>query len=159
MENSFSIKEVSKLLDCSTQNIYQQKSKLMQLGYMIQDTDGNYCINEYGVNYLREIRTKSIKETNKQLTSLDNKSVKDIATPTVSAENEYISILKERIEELKKDNEYWKNEYIKKDNELKDKNEYIQGINTKMFALLDTEEGNKKQAEKEKRGFLSRLFN
>ena len=54
--------------------------------------------------------------------------------------------------------EFWKKEYNKKDEELKEKNQYIQGINTQVFALLGTEEDNKKQAEESKKGFWHKLF-
>ncbi len=160
IENGFSIKEASKLLNCSTQNIYQQKSKLLQDGYMEQDKiTGGYFINEKGINYLREKRIETMKANNQGFNQVDKQDFKGIATPTVSTDNtEYINMLKEQINDLKKDRDYWKNEFIRKDNELKDKNEYIQGMSTKMFALLDTAEGNKKQEEKNKKGFFKKIF-
>jgi len=54
-------KRASKLLDCSTQNIYQQKSKLIKLGLMEYEENTGYVLNEKGINYLREKRTETIK--------------------------------------------------------------------------------------------------
>lgn len=158
-DNTFTIKEASKLLDCSTQNIYQQKSKLIELGLMEQDTTTGYVLNEKGINYLREKRTETIKASNKGFNQVGNKDFINIATPTVATDNtDLINILKEQLQELKEEKEYWRNEYIKKDNELQAKNEYIQGINTQVFALLGTSEQNKQQEQETKKGFWKKIF-
>lgn len=160
LDNMYSIKDASKLLDCSTQNIYRQKQQLIKSGYMEQTETGSYYLNEKGINFLREKRIETMRASSQDFKQVDNQDFKSVATPTVSIENtEYINLLKEQIQELKAEKEYWKNEYTKKDIELKDKNEYIQGINTKVFALLGTEEDNKKQAEEHKKSsWLSKFF-
>lgn len=160
LDNMYSIKDASKLLDCSTQNIYRQKQQLIKSGYMEQAETGSYYLNEKGINFLREKRIETMRASSQDFKQVDNQDFKSVATPAVSIENaEYINLLKEQIQELKAEKEYWKNEYTKKDIELKDKNEYIQGINTKVFALLGTEEDNKKQAEEHKKSsWLSKFF-
>lgn len=160
LDNMYSIKDASKLLDCSTQNIYRQKQQLIKSGYMEQAETGSYYLNEKGINFLRDKRIETMRASSQDFKQVDNQDFKSVATPTVSIENtEYINLLKEQIQELKAEKEYWKNEYTKKDIELKDKNEYIQGINTKVFALLGTEEDNKKQAEEHKKSsWLSKFF-
>lgn len=160
LDNMYSIKDASKLLDCSTQNIYRQKQQLIKSGYMEQAETGSYYLNEKGINFLREKRIETMRASSQDFKQVDNQDFKSVATPTVSIENtEYINLLKEQIQELKAEKEYWKNEYTKKDIELKDKNEYIQGINTKVFALLGTEEDNKKQAEEHKKSsWLFKFF-
>ena len=45
-----------------------------------------------------------------------------------------------------------------KDQELKDKNSYIQELNTKAFALLGTAEQNKQQEEETKKSFWKKIF-
>ena len=160
LDNMYSIKDASKLLDCSTQNIYRQKQQLIKSGYMEQAETGSYYLNEKGINFLREKRIETMRANSQDFKQVDNLDLKSVASPTVAIENtEYINLLKEQIQELKAEKEYWKNEYTKKDIELKDKNEYIQGINTKVFALLGTEEDNKKQAEEHKKSsWLSKFF-
>ena len=56
LDNMYSIKDASKLLDCSTQNIYRQKQQLIKSGYMEQAETGSYYLNEKGINFLREKR-------------------------------------------------------------------------------------------------------
>lgn len=158
-DNVFTIKEASKMLDCSTQNIYQQKSKLIQLGYMEQSNTGAYILNEKGINYLQEKRAETIKANNQDFNQLGNNNFTNIANPTNTTENtDLINILKEQIQELRTEKDYWRNEYSKKDSELQAKNEYIQGLNTQVFALLGTQEENKQQQEDVKKGFWKKLF-
>lgn len=163
VDNGYTIKEASKILDCSTQNIYRQKNALIKLGYMIQNNTGSFYITDKGINYLREKRIDTMRQVSQDLTSdVDNNlqvSNQAIANPTNAISTDYIELLKEQIQELKIEKDYWKQEYEKKDDELKSKNEYIQGINTKVFALLGTEEDNKRQAEETtKKSFWHRLF-
>ena len=158
-DNMFSIKEASKLLDCSTQNIYQQKSKLIELGLMEQSNTGAFVLNEKGINYLREKRAETIKASSKDFNQVGNIDLSSIASPSNNSNMyDYIQILKGQIEDLKNDRDFWKQEYTKKDTELKEKNTYIQEINTKAFALLGTEEQNRKQEENVKKSFWKRIF-
>ena len=158
-DNTFTIKEASKMLDCTTQNIYQQKAKLIQLGYMEQSNTGAYILNEKGINYLREKRAETIKANSQEFNQVGSKGFTNIANPTITTDNvDLVSVLKEQLQELKEEKEYWRNEYTKKDTELQAKNEYIQGLNTQVFALLGTQEQNKQQEQDVKKGFWKRLF-
>lgn len=156
VDNMYSVKEASKLLDCSTQNIYRQKANLIKQGFMETDSMGDYYLNEKGINFLREKRIKTMKENSKDL----SKDLSSVANPVVSSDSiEIIDILKQQIQDLKEEKEYWKKEYEKKDQELTKTNEHLQNMNTTVFQrLLATEEENKKQAEETKKGFWKRLF-
>lgn len=158
-DNGFKIKEVSKMLDCSTQNIYRQKSALLRLGYMEKEQDGDYYITEKGINYLREKRIETMKSNNQQFNQVDKQELSSVATPVLSDNTELINILKQHIEDLKQEKEYWKKEYEKKDNELMKANEHLQNMNATVFQkLLATEEQNKKQEQETKKGFFRKLF-
>lgn len=63
-DNIFTIKEASKLLHCSTQKIYQKKSKLMKLGFMEKSTTGSYFLKKDAINYLQEKRSETQKVNN-----------------------------------------------------------------------------------------------
>lgn len=167
-DNTFTVKEASVMLDCTTQNIYQQKSKLIQSGYMEKSITGEYVLNEKGINYLREKRTETIKASSKDFNQVDNKGFTNVASPTVPTDNtDLISMLKEQLKELKEEKEYWRNKFEQKDVELQAKNDYIQELNTKAFALLDTGEQNKQEQEQQqiiqqepvKKSLLQRFFN
>ena len=159
LENSFTIKRASELLDCSTQNIYQMKDTLIKLGYWETNETGKYYITEKGLNYLREKRAETIKANSKGFNQVDSKDLSSIATPDNTSNNDsLINILQEQIKELKEEKEYWRKQTEIKDQELKTKNDYIQEINIKAFALLGTAEDNKKQEETTKKGFFRRIF-
>lgn len=158
-ENTFTIKEASRILDCSTQNIYQQKSKLIQQGLLEKDNAGSYVLNEKAINFLREKRTETIKSNNQDFNQVANQNLSSIASPVFSNNAEIINILKQQIEDLKQEKEYWKSEYQKKDQELTKTNEHLQNMNATVFQrLLATEEQNKKQEEETKKGFFKKLF-
>ena len=97
-----------------------------------------------------------MKENSKDL----SKDLSSVANPVVSSDSiEIIDILKQQIQDLKEEKEYWKKEYEKKDQELTKTNEHLQNMNTTVFQrLLATEEENKKQAEETKKSFWKRLF-
>lgn len=159
IDNSYSIKEASKLLDCSTQNIYRQKSELIRKGLMEQADTGSYYINEKGINYLREKRIETMKANNQNFNQVDNQEFKSVANSVFTGNTEIINILKQNIEDLKQEKEYWKKEYERKDEELSKANEHLQNMNTTVFQkLLATEEQNRKQAEETKKSFWKRIF-
>lgn len=158
LDNMYSIKEASKLLDCSTQNIYRQKSELINKGLMEQAETGSYYLTEKGINYLREKRIETMKANNQDFNQVDNQAFKSVVNSSFSSDNDIISLLKEQLQEAKEEKEYWKKQTELKDQELKDKNLYIQELNTKAFALLGTAEQNKQQEEETKKGFWKRIF-
>lgn len=158
IDNLFSIKEASKMLECSTQNLYQMKGKLIAEGFMEKSNSGRYLLNEQGINFLRDKRILTLK-TNKGFNQLDNKDLTSIANANTSNDNtEIIEILKQQLQEIKNDREYWKNQAEKREAELQEKNNYIQELNTKAFSLLGTAEQNHKQEENVKKGFWGKIF-
>lgn len=160
IDNMYSIKETSKLLDCSTQNIYRQKSDLISKGFMEQTKTGSYYLNESGINYLKEKRIETIKNS-QDLNRLDNQIFKSVASPTITDNNaDLINLLKEQLQDLKDEKEYWKKEYEKKDQELTKANEHLQNMNTTVFQklLADTAEESKKNITENKKGFFNRFF-
>lgn len=147
------------MLDCSTQNIYQQKPKLIELGYMEKSVTGAYVLNEKAINFLREKRAETIKANSQVFNQVANQNLPSVANPVVSNNTEIIDILKQQIEDLKQEKEYWKSEYQKKDQELTKTNEHLQNMNSTVFQrLLATEEQNKRQEEETKKGFWKRVF-
>lgn len=159
LDNSYTIKEASNLLDCSTQNIYRQKQDLISKGYWEQSETGNHYITEKGINYLREKRIETMKASNQDFKQVANNNLQSVASPLFTDNTEIISILKQQIEDLKTEKEYWQKKYESKDQELSKANEHLQNVNTTVFQkLLATEEQNKKQAEETKRGFFKKIF-
>lgn len=163
IDNMFSIKDASKLLDCSTQNIYRQKGELISKGFMEQSNTGAYFLNEKGINYLKEKRIETIK-ANQELKQVANQDFKSVANDTVAIDNtDLVCILKEQLKELKEEKEFWRNKFEQKDAELQAKNDYIQELNIKALALLDAGEQNKQeqiiqQEPKVKKSFLQKFF-
>lgn len=159
IDNMYSIKEASKLLECSTQNIYRQKNELIKLGLMEQSNTGSYFLNEKGINHLKEKRIETMRANSQDFNQVANQEFKSVATHTTVSNSEIINLLKEQLQEAKTEKEYWKKQTEIKDQELREKNSYIQELNTKAFALLGTEEQNKKQAEETKKSFWQKIFN
>lgn len=160
IDNMYSIKEASKLLDCSTQNIYRQKGELLSKGLMEQTKTGSYYLNEKGINYLKEKRIETLKNS-QDFNQVDNQVFKSVAKPTFANDNtDLINLLKEQIQDLKNEKEYWKKEYEKKDQELTKTNEHLQNMNTTVFQklLADTTGESKENPTENKKGFFKRLF-
>lgn len=141
------------MLDCSTQNIYRQKQQLLSKGYMISSNANGLYITSDGIEYLKEKRIDTMRQDLQDLPSEVDNNLQEVASPTpqtvtnTSINNDLIKALQDQIQELKQDRDYWKEAYTKKDNELTKKVEYIEGINTKVFALLGTGEPIKHQEE------------
>lgn len=158
IDNMFSIKDASKLLDCTTQNIYRQKNELIAKGLMEQSETGAYFLNEKGINYLKEKRIETIKAS-QDFNQVVNQNLSSVATPVVTDNTEIINLLKQNIEELKQEKEYWKNKFEMKDQELTKANEHLQEMNTTVFQKLlsgTTEEI--KSNTTEKKGFFRKIF-
>ena len=54
----YSITEIARKLNCSVQNIYNQKGELEKLGYL-QETENGKEVSEEGFNYLLQKRAKN----------------------------------------------------------------------------------------------------
>lgn len=155
VDGLYSIKEASELLDCSRQNIYGRKEQLIKQGLMEQSETGTYYLNEKGINYLREKRIETMKSSSQDFNQVDSQALTSPQSLVFSNNSDLIDVLKEQIQDLKSEKEYWKKRYEEKDNELLKANEHLQDMNTTVFQrLLATEEQNKQQEENTKRGFF-----
>ncbi len=155
VDGLYSIKEASELLDCSRQNIYGRKEQLIKQGLMEQSETGTYYLNEKGINYLREKRIETMKSSSQDFNQVDSQALTGPQSPVFSNNSDLIDVLKEQIQDLKSEKEYWKKRYEEKDNELLKANEHLQDMNTTVFQrLLATEEQNRQQEENTKRGFF-----
>ena len=155
-DNDYSIKEASRLLGCTTQNIYKQKDIMLKRGEWIIDEYNNNYITTEGLAYLREKRAETIKAKSQEFNEVESNRLSTEAKAVETAN--IVDFLQEQIKELKEEKEYWRRQTEQKDQELRNKNDYIQELNTKAFNLLGTAEDNKKQEEKNKKGFFRNLF-
>ena len=158
----WSIKELSEMLDCSPQNIYQKKAKLKKLGYIELNEEGKEKINENGYNYLLNQRKSTIQNNSSNINILNNtclnSSESQDATMDSSIKQDFvIEFLKKQIENLQKqlesekeEKKHWQELYIKQNEDYK---------KITFPLMLDTEAGNQKTEEKIKKGFWARLFN
>lgn len=151
--------KASEMLECSPQNLYQQKAKLKRLGYIEIDTDGKEKINDTGYNYLLEQRKNTLQNTsdnlnNTCLNNIENSSISDslefkqvnLIVELLQKENEN---LKKQLEQEKDQTKYWQELYVKQNEEYK-KITYP--------LMIGTEEQNKKQDESVRRGFFRKIF-
>ena len=155
----WTFKKASEILECSPQNLYQQKSKLKRLGYIETDIDGKEKINESGYNYLLEQRknTMQILSSNLNKACLKNGESSDIVSDTDFKQvNLIVELLQKENENLKKDLEkekeqtkYWQELYIKQNEDYK---------KITFPLMLGTEEQNKKQEEHIKESFWKKFF-
>lgn len=158
----WSIKELSEMLDCSPQNIYQKKAKLKKLGYIELDEEGKEKINENGYNYLLNQRKSTIQNNSSNInilnnTCLNNSESQDETMDSSIKQDFVIEFLKKQIEDLQKqlesekeEKKHWQELYIKQNEDYK---------KITFPLMLDTEAGNQKTEEKIKKGFWARLFN
>lgn len=158
----WSIKELSEMLDCSPQNIYQKKAKLKKLGYIELDEEGKEKINENGYNYLLNQRKSTIQNNSSNInilnnTCLNNSESQDATMDSSIKQDFVIEFLKKQIEDLQKqlesekeEKKHWQELYIKQNEDYK---------KITFPLMLDTEAGNQKTEEKIKKGFWARLFN
>lgn len=158
----WSIKELSEMLDCSPQNIYQKKAKLKKLGYIELNEEGKEKINENGYNYLLNQRKSTIQNNSSNInilnnTCLNNSESQDATMDSSIKQDFVIEFLKKQIENLQKqlesekeEKKHWQELYIKQNEDYK---------KITFPLMLDTEAGNQKTEEKIKKGFWARLFN
>ena len=151
--------KASEMLECSPQNLYQQKAKLKRLGFIETDMDGKEKINDNGYNYLLEQRKNTMQNTS---SNLNNTCLNNNESPYNSNETEIKQVnlivellqkenenLKKQIEQEKDQTKYWQELYIKQNEDIKDITFPI---------MLATKEQNKKQEENSKKNFWKRFF-
>lgn len=151
--------EMSEMLNCSPQNIYQKKAKLKNMGCIeIDPEDNKEKINENGYNYLLTLRKITMQNNSNNLNNNTLNAVENIENTTISTfkqdfvfefmENQ-IKELKERLKEVEEEKKHWQDLYIQQSEDFK---------KIAFPPMLDTADGNKQTAEKVKKGFFARLF-
>lgn len=150
MSNYWSLQDVAKDLGVTYQAIYKQKDLLIQKGY-IEKIDGVNKLNVQGYNYLIEHRSN--KEKTNTTRSNENQNTSDL-------NNEYINMLKKRIEQLENDLQANKQYYQNELNQERDRTAYFKNLFEQKDKQLNvlllpgaTENQNKNK------GFFARLFN
>lgn len=152
----YTINEVAKNLDCSVQNIYNQKKELIEKGYMADGENGKEITQE-GYNYLLQKRAKNSKVITAIHTEEKSESEIEIENKYLKKEIELLKAQLQVANEREKSfssRELYYQEQLK--NTMEDKNIFksmlLQAEEDKKL-LLDTAENNKK-----KRG-LFKFFN
>jgi hypothetical protein len=155
----WTFKEVSEMLQCSPQNIYQKKGKLKVMGGIETDIDGKEKINDTGYNYLLRQRQATMETNSNNLNNTCLNSIENAEnTGNSSIKQDFIfEFLQRQVEDLQKQvaeekeqKKYWQDLYIKQSEDFK---------KLAFPPMLDTEEGNKQTEEKHKKRFWARLFN
>lgn len=148
--------EMSEVLECSPQNVNQQKAKLKKMGYIeVDPTDNKEKINESGYNYLLNKRKATMLMNGNNANVLNNTCLNDTQnidnTNTTSSKQDtfIIDLLQKENADLKKQVQYWQELYVQQNEDFK---------KITFPLMIGTEDQNKKQAEETKKGFFSRLF-
>ena len=103
----FTVAEVSNQLNTSTQNTYKKLDFLISKGMAYKNQEGKTFIYESGLNYLRET-TKKNKVANEEE---NNSNINENSNSIL------ITTLKEQVDRMNKEIDYWKQLYEKKDTE------------------------------------------
>jgi len=120
----FSVKEIARNIDTSTQYVYQQIQYLMDNGLAYRDEKNKPIIYDKGLEFLRNKRMAGLQVANKGLQSdfvnNDENAPKSTKKDFASVENiqEIIAIYKNLYEEQKQEANYWKDMFIEKDRAL-----------------------------------------
>ena len=153
----FTVKEIARQIQTSTQYVYQQMPLLMKKSLAYRDENNKPIIYDKGLEFLLAKRKTGLQVANKGLQS-DFESVEkkpeetndsEVVTESkVFASEMYkaIEIYKKLYEEQKEEAKYWKEQFIEKDKAL---TELTSGL-----LLPPAEESAKKQ--KKKWGFWNR---
>lgn len=148
--------EMSEVLECSPQNVNQQKAKLKKMGYIeVDPTDNKEKINESGYNYLLNKRKATMLMNGNNANVFNNTCLNDTQnidnTNTTSSKQDtfIIDLLQKENADLKKQVQYWQELYVQQNEDFK---------KITFPLMIGTEDQNKKQAEETKKGFFSRLF-
>ncbi|MBR0351402.1 MAG: hypothetical protein IJH76_06270 [Clostridia bacterium] len=164
----YTINEVAKNLDCSVQNIYNQKNELIEKGYIVDGANGKEITKE-GYNYLLQKRAKNSKVITPINTQEKNESEIEIENKYLKREIELLKAQLQVANEREKSyssRELYYQEQLK--TTMEDKNlfkaMYLQ-VDEANKMLLDTAENNKKKMlldmaenNKKKKG-LFKFFN
>ena len=151
--------EMSEMLNCSPQNIYQKKSKLKNMGYIeIDPEDNKEKINENGYNYLLTLRKITMQSNSTNLNNNTLNTIENTENKTISSFKQdfifefmekQIKELKEKLKAEAEEKKHWQELYIQQSEDFK---------KLAFPPMLDTADGNKQTAENVKKGFFARLF-
>lgn len=148
--------EMSEILECSPQNVNQQKAKLKKLGYIeVDPTDNKEKINENGYNYLLNKRKATMQMNGNSSNVLNNTCLNNTQNTDNNSNTGFkqdtfiIDLLQKENAELKKQVQYWQELYVQQNEDIK---------KITFPVMLGTEEINRKQEEETKKGFFSRFF-
>lgn len=125
----FLIKQVAEDLGISTQAIYKQKTELFEKGYMIKNSADDYELTNAGYEYLKEKRVNKIKRKAKKLNTDNSKSSeKSMISDKIWLNEKLTNMYEERIKELQKQVDYFKELYEKEKEERKAINDKYQNF-------------------------------
>lgn len=152
--NYWSLKEVADNLNITYQAIYKNKEEYLKKGY-IEKIDGVYKINVQGYNYLLERK--------KKVANIPTPSIADgEATGEQNIKNEYVELLKNRVEQLENELKEVKQTHQKEIDQERERTIYFKTLfeqkDKQITALLlpgDTPPGEEKGG---KSNFFTRLF-
>lgn len=117
----FTVKEVARHIDTTTQYVYQQIPDLIEKGLAYRDEKKKPFIYDKGLEFLRAKRMTGIQVANKGLQSNINEQEENTEK---SIKNEFASdkeiqkivdIYKSLFEEQKQETKYWKEKFEEKD--------------------------------------------
>lgn len=154
--NYWSLKEVADNLNITYQAIYKNKEEYLKKGY-IEKIDGVYKVNVQGYNYLLERK--------KKVANIPTPSIADgEATGEQNIKNEYVELLKNRVEQLENELKEVKQAHQKEIEQERERTTYFKTLfeqkDRQITALLlpgEEEKHNEQKTNKE--NLFTRLFN
>ena len=168
----FSVKEVARNLQISTQAIYKQKEELISKGYMVKNDSNQWEITDNGFNYLQDkkinfvqqhaigniqpvvnqVENKQVEAEEEKPKNIDFTSNDTVVNLLIEQYKTQLQTLTNQLKEVQEQKEYFKAKFEEKDNLL---NQYI---NTHLLPPTELQQDNR-QDQPTKKTFLQRLFN
>lgn len=168
----FSVKEVARNLQISTQAIYKQKEELISKGYMVKNDSNQWEITDNGFNYLQDkkinfvqqhaignmqpvvnqVENKQVEAEEEKPKNIDFTSNDTVVNLLIEQYKNQLQTLTNQLKEAQEQKEYFRAKFEEKDNLL---NQYI---NTHLLPPTDLQQDNN-QEPPTKKTFLQRLFN
>lgn len=153
----FSVKEVARHIDTTTQYVYQQIPDLIEKGLAYRDEKKKPFIYDKGLEFLKAKRMTGIQVANKGLQSNEKEREESIEESTKSefASNKeiqkIIDIYKNLFEEQKQETKYWKEKFEEKDRAYTE-------ITSSLLLPAGKEEEKEQKPKKKKWGFWNRNY-
>ena len=166
----WSIKQVARSLQMSTQAIYKQKEELISKGYMEKNNNGNWEITDTGFNYLQDKKIaymqqhttnnvqpvanqpikEEVKEEKEEPTNFDISTNDKVANLLLNHYKEQLQTVTNQLQEMTEQRNYFKAKFEEKDNLC---NQYMNS-----HLLPPTENEAREKQEKPKQSIFKRLF-